>query len=111
MENGEEGIMDFGEQIKVIYIDGKRTDGTEHISFKIGEFIKSSNGFFCMLVNSQEILIPSSRIIRIEKIKKEEQKWSWWKMEIKIPKIEIKIPKTELTEIEEIEVDENEFDD
>lgn len=69
MENGE-GIMDFGEQIKVIYIDGKRADGTEHISFKIGEFISDRGGFFCMKINSQEILIPSSRIIRIEKLKK-----------------------------------------
>jgi len=69
MENGGEGIMDCGTLVKVIYIDGKKADGTEHISYKTGEFIKISNNFFCLRVNSQEILIPSSRIIRVEKLK------------------------------------------
>ena len=59
--------MKKGDLIKIIYTDGRRSDGTEHTSTKSGEYLRESLQFIHIKVNKKEIMIPIARIIRMEK--------------------------------------------
>lgn len=66
--------MEQGTNIRIIYVDGKNRDGTDHVSKKDGILLEKNGSFISIEVEGREVMIPLHRVIRIEKM----EEWKRW---------------------------------
>jgi len=69
--------MKEGTKVKIVYIDGQNKDRTEHYSKKYGEFLSKNGTFISLLIDGKEVMIPLSRVIRVEEEKEEKENKEW----------------------------------
>jgi len=70
MENGKMEELEYfaDKKVKVIFVDGKNSDGTEHYSKKEGWIIDSGKSFIILQRGQIKEAISTNTIIRIEEV-------------------------------------------